>query len=266
MGSVRLMLRLLGASASAQIRQPAGLAMQALSQLLQTGIGLAGLWALFARFGGLAGWTFRDVAVFYGVASVAFGCADAVSRGYDLFGRDQVRTRDFDRTLLQPRAAALLVAGRDLRLASIGRIVQGLAALAIGLSGRGAPASASEFLLLAWSIAGGAAIFYALVICQATLAFWTVESLEVLNILTYGGVEAAQYPLDVYPGWFRSLLIYVVPIGAVAYLPVTAALGRTNAANLPEFACALGPLAGFAALAASLLVWRAGERRYLNGA
>ena len=36
---------------------------------------------------------------------------------------------------------------------------------------------------------------------QATLAFWTVDSLEVAKTLTYGGVEAGQYPLDIYARW-----------------------------------------------------------------
>jgi ABC-2 type transport system permease protein len=41
------------------------------------------------------------------------------------------------------------------------------------------------------AVAGGVAFFLGLVILQAALAFWTVESLEVANTLTYGGVTAA---------------------------------------------------------------------------
>ena len=64
-----------------------------------------------------------------------------------------------------------------------------------------------------------------ILILQATLAFWTIESLEIANTLTYGGVEAAQYPLDIYSRWFRDFLIFVVPIGCVGYFPIVRILG-----------------------------------------
>ena len=70
---------------------------------------------------------------------------------------------------------------------------------------------------------------------QATLSFWTVESLEVVNVLTYGGEAAAQYPLNVYAAWFRDLLIFAVPLGCVTYLPVLAALGRPDPLGAPAW-------------------------------
>ncbi len=71
-----------------------------------------------------------------------------------------------------------------------------------------------------WAVAGGVALFSGILVLQATLAFWTVESLEIMNMLTYGGVQAAQYPLDIYSRWFRDLLTFVVPLACVAYYPV----------------------------------------------
>ena len=54
--------------------------------------------------------------------------------------------------------------------------------------------------ILAFAACGGVALFSGLLVLQATLAFWTVESLEVANVLTYGGEAAAQYPMNVYAG------------------------------------------------------------------
>ncbi|MDR3475974.1 MAG: ABC-2 family transporter protein, partial [Devosia sp.] len=118
--------------------------------------------------------------------------------------------------------------------------------------------------LLAWAVAGGVAMFYGLLILQATLSFWTVESLEVVNIVTYGGVEAGQYPLDIYARWFRDLLMFVVPIGCVGYLPLTAILGRPNVFGAPAWAAAASPLVGWTFLAAALVIWGAGVRRYTS--
>ena len=114
------------------------------------------------------------------------------------------------------------------------------------------------------AIAGGAALFAGLFILQATLAFWTIESLEVANVLTYGGVQAAQYPLNLYAGWFRSFLIFVVPIAAVTYYPSLAILGRADPLGAPAWFLPAAPLLGFAFLGLALAAWRFGVARYTS--
>ena len=99
-----------------------------------------------------------------------------------------------------------------------------------------------------WTIAGGVALFFGLMVIQGALAFWTTESLEVMNLLTYGGVQAAQFPLGLYEKWFRNFLIFVVPIGCVAYFPVLAILGKPDPLGTPSWLLPLTPLAGFAFL------------------
>ena len=71
-------------------------------------------------------------------------------------------------------------------------------------------------------------------VIQGALAFWTTESLEVMNLLTYGGVQTAQFPLGLYEKWFRNFLIFVVPIGCVAYFPVLAILGKPDPLGAPS--------------------------------
>ena len=51
---------------------------------------------------------------------------------------------------------------------------------------------ALDNLLMVFTILSGVVFFYALFIFQAAMSFWTVESLEIMNTLTYGGVETAQ--------------------------------------------------------------------------
>jgi ABC-2 type transport system permease protein len=116
--------------------------------------------------------------------------------------------------------------------------------------------------LALWAITGGVALFAGLFVLQATLAFWTVESLEVANVLTYGGIQAAQYPLSLYAGWFRTFLIFVVPLGCVAYYPVVALLGRHDPLGAPDWFLPMAPAAGFAFLGAGLLAWDFGIRHY----
>ena len=71
---------------------------------------------------------------------------------------------------------------------------------------------------------GGVSLFCGIFVLQATLCFWTTESLEVVNTVSYGGVQTAQYPLSIYSDGFRRFFTYVVPLASVAYFPVLALL------------------------------------------
>jgi len=117
-------------------------------------------------------------------------------------------------------------------------------------------------LWLLATIAGGVALFTGILILQATLSFWTIESLEVANALTYGGVEASQYPLDVYVRWFREFLIFVVPLACVGYFPVVRILGHHDSLGAPAWLCDVAPLTGFLFLGVALRVWHFGVRHY----
>jgi ABC-2 type transport system permease protein len=258
----RLYLRYAGVSILGQMQYPGAFALQALAQFVNTSVGLIGIWALFDRFGQIRGWRFGEIALFYGTITMAFAIADALSRGFDVFGPEFVKTGNFDRLLLRPRPTSLQLAGHELRLAAIGRLAQGSLVLALAIHLTPIAWTPGAVLLLAWTIASGVAIFYGLLIAQATLAFWTVESLEVANIVTYGGCEAGQYPLDIYARWFRFVLLFIVPIGCTGYLPLTLILGHRNLLDAPAWAAAASPLIGWLFLAASLALWGLGVRRY----
>jgi ABC-2 type transport system permease protein len=256
--------RYIGASLRAQMAYPAGLAIQTVSSFAVTMVEFIGVWALFARFGHIVGWRLGEVALFYGLASVTFAISDAVTRGFDIFGSVFVKTGSFDRLLLRPRSPALQLMGYELRLTRIGRMSQGMIVFGIGMAMTHVAFGLASIAILAFAIAGGVALFGGLFILQATLAFWTVESLEAVNVLTYGGEAAAEYPLNVYASWFRDFLIWGVPIGCVTYLPMLAAMGRADPLGAPAWLTPLAPLAGFAFLAVALFIWRFGVRRYTS--
>ncbi len=112
-----------------------------------------------------------------------------------------------------------------------------------------------EIALAMWAVAAGVALFFGILVLQGAMAFWTVESLEVANIVTYGGVQAAQYPLSLYEKWFRGLLTFVVPLACVAYFPVLVVLGKADPLGTPVWFGVVAPVAGFLFLA----VWRWGR-------
>ncbi len=259
-----LFFQLLAASVRGQARYPVSALMLTLSQFLVTGIEVIAVWALFNRFGEVQGWRFGEVALFYGLVNIMFAVADALGRGFDTLGTEFLRTGAFDRLLLRPRPLALQLMGHDVRISRLGRLLQGALVVAFATAEAGIAWTPATTALALLAVAGGAALFLGILVLQGTLSFWTVESLEIANVLTYGGVEAGQYPLAIYERWFRWVLTFAVPLAAVAYYPALVVLGKADPLGAPAWVGWWSPLAGFVFLGLSFAAWRIGVRHYTS--
>jgi ABC-2 type transport system permease protein len=263
MNALRLYRRYVGISLRGQMQYPGAFIATSLGAFASTITDFIAIWALFARFRQIEGWRFEEVALLYGVISVSFAIADALTRGFDIFGEQFIKTGDFDRLLVRPRSTVLQLLGYELRATRIGRLAQGMLAWGIGMHLTGIDGTLTAWATLLFAASGGVALFAGILVLQATLTFWTVESVEIANTLTYGGVEAAQYPLDIYGRWFRAFLTFLVPLGCVSYYPVAAVLGHVDTAGAGGW-LRFTPALGFAFLGMSIRVWRFGVRRYTS--
>lgn len=258
----RLYLRYVTISVKSQMQYRGSFIMSSLGHFLVTGIEFVAILVLFTRFGSIRGWSLPEVALCYGIVNIAFAISDAISRGFDLFGL-MVKSGDFDRLLLRPRSTALQVAGQELTMRRIGRFAQGLLVLLWSAHALDVAWSPAKVALTAAAVLGGASLFAGLFVLQATLAFWTTESLEIVNTVTYGGVETAQFPLSIYRPWFRRFFTAVVPLATVSYFPALAILERT-ASGVPALLQWTAPAFGFAFLLIALHIWKFGVRHYCS--
>lgn len=260
MNDLKLYLRYVGISFRSQMQYRASFAMMALGQFVSTALEFVAIVALFDRFGGLQGWTLPEVAVFYGMVNVGFAVSEAAARGFDTFP-GIVRTGEFDRILLRPRSTILQVAAREFQLMRVGRLGQGLAVLLWGAAALGAEWTLPRTGLLVFAVAGGACLFAGLFIAQATMAFWTIETLEIMNTVTYGGTETGQYPISIYRPWFRGFFTFVVPLACVTFYPALAILGREGG-GAPGWFLWTAPAIGIGFLLLTVRAWRFGVLHY----
>ena len=154
--------------------------------------------------------------------------------------------------------------GQELTLKRVGRLAQGLAVLIWACQALDIDWTLAKGILLLATLIGGACLFAGLVVLQATSCFWTTESLEVWNALTNGGSYAGQYPLAIYPKWFRRFFIYIVPLACVAYFPILAILDKPDPTGSPVWFQWTSPLAGVIFLAVCLRIWHFGVRHYTS--
>jgi ABC-2 type transport system permease protein len=259
-----LYIRMVSQSVKAQLQYRLSFVLMSVGNFVTSGVEAVGVWALFERFGTLGQWTLPQIAFLYGIVNCVFAIAEALARGFDIFGTEFVKTGNFDRVLLRPRSTVLQLAGHEFQIHRVGRFVQGAVVFSWAVWMLDIDWNAAKVLLLVYTLFAGIAFFYALFIMQATLSFWATESLEIMNTLTYGGVETAQYPLAIYRQSFRRFFTYIVPLGCITYFPAIAIFGIEDPLGTSLVFQVLAPTAGFVFFALALSVWRIGIRHYCS--
>lgn len=257
MAKLRLFFRLIAVSFRSEMQHRASFLMLLSAYFLSTFTDIAGIWVLFDRFKMVEGWTLKEVAVIYGVMHVGFSIPEAFARGFDNFGV-LIKNGDFDRMLLRPHGTLFQMASREVQWMRFGRFLQGSIILAWGCMEMEFSSSAHA-LIIPFAILGTAALFYALFILQATLTFFTIETLEVMNITTFGGLEVGQYPITIYSPLLRGFFTFIIPLASVAYYPIASALQREE---IPLFLGIIAPLSGLLFLFLSMLLFTLGVRHY----
>lgn len=267
MRAIRLYLRLVGTSIQTQLQYRSSLLMQTLGQFLLFLTEFAAVAGLFSRFGSIAGWRLGETAILFGFADLAFATADAIGHGFDTLG-SQVKRGDFDRVLARPLSPFLQVIGQELTLRRFGRLLVGALVFAWGCSatrpatGNSGAAVAAGIVALTAGWVGAVATFVAIVTIQGALTFWTVEGLEIMSALTYGGRQISSYPMTAYRRFLRNFFLFLVPIGCSVYVPVCTFLHRAAFPGWPWWAGLLSPLAALPFCGLAAAIWKAGIAHY----
>lgn len=255
---MRLFLKLMTLSLRSQMQYKASFIMLTLSFFLGTFVDIFAVYVLFDRFQMVKGWTLPEVGIIYSIVQMGFAIAEAFSRGFDTFSK-LVKQGDFDRLLLRPLSPLLQVAVSDIHAMRIGRFLQGLSVLFISLKSLSLSLFSIHAVLIVCSIIGTACLFYGLFVIQATISFWTIETLEIMNITTFGGMQAGQYPMSIYPKMFRYLFTFLIPLACVGYYPVAAILQHES---ISMWLAPFLPLTGGLFLFLACRFWHLGVRHY----
>ncbi|MDQ3248102.1 MAG: ABC-2 family transporter protein, partial [Chloroflexota bacterium] len=251
--------RLINVQVRSQLQYRASFLLDVMATMLTLSMFFVSLALVFQRFGTLAGWTLGQVAFLWGMVEIAFGVMDMIFSGFDpaAFGQ-RVRRGTFDQLLLRPLNITVQVLGDEFLLRRLGRIAQGVVIFALALSLADIQWTLGKLVYLPCVLIGLVCFFGALFIAGATLTFWTIESIEAINILTYGGTEMMAYPMHIYPDWLRRFFTSLVPASFLNYYPALYFLDKPDPFGLPPILRFVAPLVGIGLLAAALAFWRFG--------
>lgn len=261
--AIGLYRRLIGVQIRSQMQYRLNFYVDILATALVTATVFISLAFIFERFGEIAGWTLAEVAFLYGMVESAFGVMDMLFSGFDPqnFGR-QIRLGRFDQLLLRPTNITLQVLGSEFIMRRLGRIFQGGVILAFAANSLQIEWTLVKLLYLPVIFISLVVFFGGLFVIGATVTFWTLESIEVINILTYGGAEMMSYPMSIYPLGMRRFFTFVVPAIFLIYYPALYILEKPDPLGMAPTAYIMAPVAGLGVLTVGLLFWQYGIRHY----
>jgi ABC-2 type transport system permease protein len=129
-----------------------------------------------------------------------------------------VRTGKLDSLLVLPIDSQFSVSSKQFSLDSIINAVLGAIVVAISLSRLGIVPNAGAVLLYLIALIFGVAIHYSIMLSLAAVSFWIVRA----QGLVYGYfnfLNIARYPDVIYPGLFRFVFSWIIPVVIVANIP-----------------------------------------------
>lgn len=252
---------LVGARVRAQLEYRLSALLQLLGAGLITAIDFVAIAVIFANVPQLGEWTVAEVALLYALATISFALTDLVIGHLDLFPQ-MIREGTFDQILVRPLPSLFQVVASDFAIRRLGKVLQGLAVLVYALVALDVDWTPGRVLAIPLAIACGAVIYGAVWVALATITFWIVDAIEVVNAFTYGGSFLSQYPIGIFARWLRGLVVFVVPLAFVAYFPALYLLDRDDALGLPSELRYASPAVAVLAVLAAGAVWRNAVRHY----
>ena len=261
MVSLGVYRRLLGARFRADLQYRTSLLLLVGAQVLVTTTELASIAVIFGEVDALAGWTLTEVALLYGLSSLAFGLSDLFFSQTQLASR-HIKAGTFDLFLIRPVGALTQLSAMEFSLRRLGRCVQPAVVLVVALSRVDVDWTLLDVLLVPVALASGVAIYSAIWVLTSAVAFWTVETQEVANAFTYGGNTLNAYPIDLFASSLRRIVVFLVPLAFVAYLPATELLAKPLPFGLPSGTGWAAPVVASLLAGAAAATWRLAVRHY----
>ena len=211
---------------------------------------------IFERIDAVDGFTYGQVFLCFAVVVSAFSVGELFGGGLAAFSRI-LGDGSCDRALVRPRPVLLQILVPNFDFTRLGLLVQAAVVLCWAVPASGVAWTVPKALALVLMIVCGAVVFFAMFLLKAACTFFTTESVQFLDIFTYGARQFGRYPFSVYGKQVLWVLTFVVPLALFQYYPLLYLVGRSSAAWLM-----LLPLAAALVLVPCLLLFRFGVKRY----
>ncbi len=227
---------------------------------LNLGVGVLGVIVLFGQVEQVNGWDLAAMLVLLGVyltLSAVRGLFIGPSLDAQAGMDGDIWSGRFDYTLLRPVDVQFHVSVRDWRPLALIDLALGIGVLLTGMLKMGQTLTLGNLLSFTLVLAAGLVILYAILLAFAGLIFWSPGFL--FTWLFDAFFQMARYPVQLYPGWLRLILTWVIPVGLMTTLPAQTVRGATS-----PWVQAGSLLLALIFFVAATVLFRTGLRRYAS--
>lgn len=220
----------------------------------------ATFWIIVQKFHVIAGWSFPEMSVLYGLQLFTYAVAGTLFWNAVLHLEQTITEGRLDRYLLRPVGVLRQLVCQNFGYTFLGQIAVTVVFTGSAFRALELPMEGWKVFYFVCAVIGGVLLQSGSMIICGALSFWTYRSSEITSIL-YTFREFIKYPLAIYPRFLQMILTFVLPWALVNYYPALLILGKSSSV----FECAIGyaaPLAGVLVFASGCFIFYRGLRRY----
>jgi ABC-2 type transport system permease protein len=225
------------------------------------GITYITFWVIVTQFGAIAGWTFEELVVLYGLNLLPYSLA-TIFVWYNVFHlEDMITSGRLDSFLIRPMGLIKQMICSRFGDTSLGQVVVSAVFMTVAFTLLGNKMTLPLYLYFFCALLGGTLLHIGAMIIFGSLSFWTLRSGDLSDILYYNIRAFNQYPLSIFPPFIRISLTYILPWAVINYYPSLVILQKIQTTEELVLGI-LSPLIGISVFLLSLFIFNRGLRRY----
>lgn len=179
----------------------------------------------FYRADDVGGWSFYEVLALLGIFNsmqglIAFFLQPNMTRLVS-----HIRTGTLDFVLLKPVNSQFYISFRHLVFWRLADVLVGFGLVVFSLLRLEYTPGVAELAQFAAVFVAGVVIVYALWMGMMLFSFWAVK-VDNLSFLFTSFFETARFPVSVYQGVLRLMLMYIFPVALITTFPAASLTGR----------------------------------------
>ena len=195
---------------------------------------------LFKTFKTVGNWGFYESLLMFGVITMCYALVECFARGFDTFS-ELIQNGSLCQILIRPVNVLTQIFGSKIELSKVGRIFIGLGCCIFALIKMNISWNILKVLVIIGMVVCSCLVVFGLICICAGISVFTIENLEVLNIISNGSKELSYYPINIYSKWLRRFFTFIIPLACFNYLPLSF---LTGTGNIPMWLCAISPFIG----------------------
>ncbi|WP_245856092.1 ABC transporter permease [Paenibacillus rigui] len=219
MNTIRMYILLVRASVRSRMQYKFNFWLSTLLAAIVNLMDFALISIILWKFGSLKGWSIYEIGYLYGTIMLS----KAIYRSFanDVHHLEKyLVSGDLDQLLIRPIPLLLALMAQNFRV-MFGEYIQGGIILVLcmktmlstgQIDGWAIPQTIAVILI-------GSVILFAIGLGTATFGFWITRVSDLQNVTEDAARTAVQYPMELYPGWLRGILLTLIPVGIANYVP-----------------------------------------------